>query len=190
MKKDTAVNNKIIMRKTALWVLALLIGSSAASNGTCKRKSSKVIHPVVKAPLEDVTLPDNFAWNNVDGRNYLTNIKNQHIPQYCGSCWAQAATSSLSDRIKIARKGAWPDINISVQNVISCSMNDAGCNGGDGLSAFQYMHDNEVTDETCSIYQARGNTNGMECAPINVCKDCHAHADCFVPDQYLVYQVD
>ena len=35
--------------------------------------------------------------------------------QYCGSCWAQAATSSLSDRIKIARSAAWPDINIAPQ---------------------------------------------------------------------------
>ena len=32
-----------------------------------------------------------------------------------GSCWAQAATSSLSDRIKIARAAAWPDINIAPQ---------------------------------------------------------------------------
>ena len=45
----------------------------------------------------------------------MTQTKNQHIPQYCGSCWAQAATSSLSDRIKIARKAAWPDINIAPQ---------------------------------------------------------------------------
>ncbi len=39
----------------------------------------------------------------------------QHIPQYCGSCWAQAASSSLSDRIKIARKAAWPDVLIAPQ---------------------------------------------------------------------------
>merc|ERR1711923_35476 len=62
----------------------------------------------------------NFHWGDVDGVNYLTQTKNQHIPQYCGSCWAQAATSSLSDRIKIARKAAWPDINIAPQVLISC----------------------------------------------------------------------
>jgi len=65
-------------------------------------------------PLEPVSdLPETHIWNNVDGVNYLTNLKNQHIPQYCGSCWAQAASSSLSDRIKIARKAAWPDVNIA-----------------------------------------------------------------------------
>ena len=79
-------------------------------------------------------------------------MRNQHIPQYCGSCWAHAATSSLSDRIKIARKGAWPDINISPQVIISCEMQDDGCHGGEPVRAFEWMHYNEVTDETCSIY--------------------------------------
>jgi cathepsin X len=106
----------------------------------------------VKNPLEDKPLPDNWIWNNIDGVNYLTNLKNQHIPQYCGSCWAQAATSAISDRIKIARKAQWPDINISPQVVISCSMNDDGCHGGEAYSAFEFMHKNNVTDETCSIY--------------------------------------
>jgi cathepsin X len=104
------------MIKTSLAVLALLFGITSAALPTeqkCRKKSSKPVHPVIKSTLEDMALPDTFVWNNVDGRNYLTNIKNQHIPTYCGSCWAQAATSSLSDRIKIARKGAWPDINIS-----------------------------------------------------------------------------
>jgi cathepsin X len=69
-------------------------------------------------------------------------------------------------------------------------MNDDGCHGGEAISAFEFMHNNEVTDETCSIYQARGHDNGIECSPITVCKDCHAHADCFVPDEYHIYGVD
>lgn len=58
-------------------------------------------------------LPENFFWGDVNGVNYLTVTKNQHIPQYCGSCWAFTATSSLSDRIKIARNATFPDILIA-----------------------------------------------------------------------------
>lgn len=179
--------------KSLLSVAALLLAGAVAQkeNGApCRIKSKVPIEGVVRSQLTPVELPETFVWNNVNGVNYLTNIKNQHIPQYCGSCWAQAATSSLSDRIKIARNASWPDINISPQMVISCSTNDTGCHGGEAISAYQFMHYNEATDETCALYQARGLDNGIQCAPITQCKDCHPHAPCFVPDTYYVYHVD
>ena len=71
----------------------------------------KVKEPLPITPMAD--LPANFFWGNVNGTNYLTYQRNQHIPIYCGACWAFSATSALSDRIKIARKAQWPDINLS-----------------------------------------------------------------------------
>jgi cathepsin X len=127
-------------------------------------------------------LPVNFDWGMVDGINYLTNIRNQHIPSYCGSCWAHAPTSALSDRIKIQRKAAWPDINLSPQVLISCEMQSDGCHGGEPIWAYQWMNENEITDETCSIYSARGHDNGNICSPMLMCKNCNPHEDCKIPD--------
>ena len=176
-------------------VYLALVGAAAAKKNLkfvdpespCRKSSGEPKVSLIKEPLVPVKdLPETHIWNNVDGTNYLTNLKNQHIPQYCGSCWAQAASSSLSDRIKIARKAAWPDINIAPQVLISCSGDD-GCHGGEAFNAYEWMSTNEITDETCSIYRARGHDNGMECAPITVCKNCMPNEPCFVPDEYKVY---
>ena len=83
-------------------------------NYPCRIRNPNRASPFIKTPLVPVNdLPEQWIWNDVNSTNYLTNVRNQHIPQYCGSCWAHAATSAISDRIKIARNAAWPDINIS-----------------------------------------------------------------------------
>ena len=38
--------------------------------------------------LKNIDLPQSFTWSNHDNVNYLTKNLNQHIPVYCGSCWA------------------------------------------------------------------------------------------------------
>lgn len=145
----------------------------------------------VRTPLIPVNdAPATWSWNNVNGTNFLTNVRNQHIPQYCGSCWAHASTSSLSDRIKIARNAAWPDINIAPQVLIDCMHTSLGCHGGNAAMAFQWMGSHEITDETCSIYTGRGLDNGGVCSAMTKCRNCTPGEACIVPDQYYVYNTD
>merc|ERR1712167_187575 len=99
-------------------------------------------------------LPKEFTWCNKDGKNYCTMSRNQHIPQYCGSCWAHGSISALGDRIKIARKAEWPDINLSIQFILNCQMGGS-CNGGDHLATYKAITKyGSIPFEDCMIYQA------------------------------------
>ncbi|KRX04904.1 hypothetical protein PPERSA_06538 [Pseudocohnilembus persalinus] len=135
-------------------------------------------------------LPTQFSWSDVDGVNYLTMTLNQANPSYCGAGWAFAATSALSDRIKIQRKATWPDINIGVQQLLSCDTQDMGCLGGDDLSAYEWIHENTIPDQTCSIYQASGYTQGLECSDFIMCGNCDpGKAFCYPVERYHNYTI-
>jgi len=89
--------------------------------------------------------PDSFSWCDKDGKNYCTISLNQHIPQYCGSCWAHGSISALADRIKIARNASGIDIQLSVQHMLNCG-NAGSCYGGEPNSAYQWIK--EIGDKT------------------------------------------
>lgn len=86
---------------------------------------------------EDLPLEHN--WCDIDGVSYCTMSRNQHLPQYCGSCWAHGSVSALGDRIKIARNASGVDINLSVQHMLNCG-NVGSCHGGSVIGPYQWIH--------------------------------------------------
>ena len=79
----------------------------------CTVKKNPALKDVINGPMawdlvDQSDLPTHFDWRNVNGTNFASWTVNQHIPIYCGSCWAQAATASLADRFNILMKDLTP----------------------------------------------------------------------------------
>ena len=103
-------------------------------------------YEVGTAPHENpVDLPKELNWCDKDGVNYCTRSRNQHIPQYCGSCWAHGSVSALGDRIKIARGAKGIDIDLSVQHILNCG-GVGSCHGGSVIGPYQWIH--QITKKT------------------------------------------
>jgi len=124
-------------------------------------------------------LPENFDWCQL---GMCTASWNQHIPNYCGSCYLHASLSSVNDRIKlmIQRSGiAVPDVILSRQTFLNCAPGvglSEGCVNGEAPEVFAYMKQYGLPDETCMPYNATDNrkygSGNPECPPIGYCMNC------------------
>jgi len=153
-------------------------------------EKSHVVNPEPWRSLDLTTIASEVDWRNVSGVNMVTKDLNQHVPEYCGSCWAHGAMSSLADRIKILRDGAWPDINLSIQYILNCATSMAGsCYGGSSTGAFQFAMEYGIPDDTCLPYEAADNA----CTDINTCRNCKGPPGdgvCFPMYGYSRYYVE
>lgn len=142
---------------------------------------------IIKSPLPHEymdldRLPASYDIRNIKGKSFTTINQNQLIPRYCGSCWAHAATSSLSDRINLL-SGGKSFTELSRQVLIHCVTGPMhsgspcrGCHGGNQIAAHDYIAKHGVPDETCQAYEAIG--NGTQCNAMNICRVCHHTGVC------------
>eukprot|EP01035_Chromulina_nebulosa_P017557 gene17557-23121_t len=173
-----------------LAILSIIIAVLSVQVNGYKHKNElillgdEIIGEVVKTPrpLYNISeLPESLDYREL---GLLTTDLNQHIPTYCGSCWAHAAFSSIADRIKIATKGTKRDVIPSIQVLINCG--DAGsCNGGDSNAANAWVYKNGVPDITCQQYQAVN----MECSAYNTCMNCDPNSGCYSVENYPLITV-
>ena len=160
------VTMMVVLRTTLLLVSTLLSAATATEIFAAgDEELGHVVSPLPYTYISESELPKSFFWGNRSGTSYLTHSLNQHIPQYCGSCWAHSSMSALADRIKIARNATGNEINLSIQWLLNCAPDAGSCQGGSAIRAYSLLHSkgSMIPYDTCLPYIAcsSNSTNGF-----------------------------
>ncbi len=125
----------------------LLLGGRLPAGAAKLAIMNALSEPRAQASKRD--LPAEFNWQNVDGQDWMTTVKNQGN---CGSCAAFASTGCLEAVIRIVRNDSDLAIDLSEQQIFSCAGGDCptGLYMGD---AFDYVKNNGLADEACLPYK-------------------------------------
>uniref|UniRef100_A0A6B2LA85 Uncharacterized protein n=1 Tax=Arcella intermedia TaxID=1963864 RepID=A0A6B2LA85_9EUKA len=79
-------------------------------------------------------VPESFDW---ESKGKVTAVKDQG---QCGSCWAFSATENIESVWMIAKNLHVSNFKpLAPQQIVDCDKVDAGCNGGDTPTAFEYV---------------------------------------------------
>jgi len=89
----------------------------------------------VEVPVYEGELPTEFTWRNV--QNILSMPRDQ---ANCGSCWAEAAASSVSAQFSLLRNQT---TQVSVQQIVDCTWGpyNHACQGGESDDGLRYLVD-------------------------------------------------
>lgn len=96
--------------------------------------------------------PSKLDYRDFLGYNWMTPIRDQGS---CGSCWAFSTLGSLEAMIKLYNSDPTMDIDLSEQELVSCTATGSCAYGGSQLFAANYIKSNGITDESCFPYIAQ-----------------------------------
>jgi len=122
-------------------------------------------------------LPESFDWRNVNGVNYVPEVRNQGS---CGSCYAFSSMGMLEARLRILT-GNTKNFTLSPQDIVSCSPLAQGCDGGfPYLIAGRYGKDYGVVSEECNVYTG----NNGQCNTKSTCSRYYVSGYSYVGGYY------
>lgn len=110
-------------------------------------------------PQFPFSLPGYFDWRDVNGKNFVTPVRDQG---YCGSCWAFASTAALEAVTLIGLNTPNVDLDLSEQALVSCAPY-SNCDGGYLSLASEHVMKQGIPVETCYPYLAHNAPCGAMC---------------------------
>lgn len=140
------------------FISGIIENSSDNSNEFTKEENAFTIFPQISK--EDTEFPNTIDWTNVDGKNYITPVKDQGG---CGSCTSFAVVAALEGQIGITNQFPNLDIDLAEQYLWSCG--GGLCNRGWALSdAVNNLKALGTTDEACFPYISGTTTSKQMCS--------------------------
>eukprot|EP01134_Creolimax_fragrantissima_P003666 CFRG3666T1 len=155
--------------------------------------------PIATNDARAENIPEAWNWCNVGGKSYCAPSWNQHIPQYCGSCWLHSSLSVVQDRIKIMHGGDGIDVMLARQVLLQCgplANLSNGCGGGDPKDVFGYIQKYGLPDEGCFAYKADDTAfahlkkEGItDCPAEGICTNCMSghNPECYAIKNPILY---